>query len=294
MNWKNIKFFLIILLLVVNIFLAVMLIGRTSIKVYDKEATENISELLSESGIFVDKKFLNIKDKDSKVYACNIESDYSAKIASKLMGEYEEAFATPYGAEFFAKDSFLKIDEDFQFSYSKIGFSLQEPKNDMTDDEVKLLKEKLAKLLGTDFKLISAKKQDSAEYALVMQTFDEKSIENHTLECYFDGDTPVYVDGKWCFLSIDESFSAHTLDSVNILFIEKSALDLSKEKNEVVPQKLTVKDMSICYCSHISLDGSKLYLMPSWRIQWVEDGINDTYYNAVNGEKNIIPNLNIN
>ncbi|MBR6603875.1 MAG: hypothetical protein IKK94_07660, partial [Clostridia bacterium] len=104
-----------------------------------------------------------------------------------------------------------------------------------------------------------------------------------------DGDTPVYVDGKWCFLSIDESFSAHTLDSVNILFIEKSALDLSKEKNEVVPQKLTVKDMSICYCSHISLDGSKLYLMPSWRIQWVEDGINDTYYNAVNGEKNIIP-----
>ncbi len=285
MNWKNIKTFLIILLLAVNIFLSAMLLGRTRLKVYDKEATGNISVLLLDGGISADEKFLNLKDNDSRVYVCNIESNYSAKVANKLMGEYEEVFATPGGAEFFGKDSSLKIGEDFSLSYSKNGFDVSEPKDDMNKDEIKEFSEKLSMFLDTDFKILSAKKQDSTEYALIMQTFDEKNIQNHTLKCYFEGDLPVYLDGTWCFLSIDESFSAHTLDSVNILFIEKSALELAREKDENIPEKLTVDNMSICYCSHISLDGSKLYLMPSWRIEWKENGIEDTYYNAVNGEK---------
>ncbi len=288
MNWRNIKIFLMVLLVAVNIFLAAMLIGRTSLKVYDKEAVGNISELLLEGGISVNEKFLNLKDNDSKVYVCNIKNDYGENIAKKLMGEYEEVFATPDGVEFFGKASSLKLGEDFSLTYSKIGYDISVPAHDMNKDEMKVLNEKISALLGTDFRIISAKKENLIEYAFIMQTFDEKNIQNHTLKCYFEGDSPVYLDGTWSFLSVDESFSAHTLDSVNILFIEKSALELAREKNEDIPDKLTVENMSICYCSHISLDASKLYLMPSWQIEWNEEGINDSYYNAVNGEKNMI------
>ena len=290
LNWKNIKIFLIVLLVAVNIFLSAMLIGRTRLKVYDKEAVGNISALLAEGGITASENFLNLKDNDSKVYVCNIENDYSEKFVKKLMGEYEEVFATPDGTEFFSKDSSLMLGENFSLTYSKIGFDIPEPKDNMNKDEVESLREKISSILGTDFKIISAKKQNSVEYAFIMQTFEGKNIQNHTLKCYFDGDSPLYLDGTWCFLSIDESFSAHTLDSVNILFIEKSALELAREKNENIPKNLTVENMSICYCSHMSLDSSKLYLMPSWRIEWKEDGIDDSYYNAVNGEKNIIEN----
>ena len=286
MNWKNIKTFLIILLVAVNIFLAAMLIGRTSLKVYDKEAVGNISALLSEGGISAGDKFLNLKDNESKVYVCNIENDYSENVAIKLMGEYDEVFATPDGAEFFGKDSSLKLGDDFTLTYSKSDFNIPDSCNQMNDDEIETLKEKISLVLGNDFEIISAESSDSVQCATIMQTFDKKNIQNHTLKCYFDGDSLSYLDGTWCFLSIDDSFSAHTLDSVNILFIEKSALELAREKDENIPDSLTVENMSICYCSHISLDASKLYLMPSWRIQWKENGIEDSYYNAVNGEKN--------
>ncbi len=288
MNWRNIKTFLMILLIAVNIFLAAMLIGRTRLKVYDKEAVSNISALLKEGGIIASEKFLNLRDDDSRVYVCNIENNYSENVAKKLMSEYDEVFATPDGAEFFGKDSSLKLSDDFGLTYSKIGFEIPCIEHEMNKEEIKSFEDKIASLLGTDFKIISAKKQDSIEYALIMQTFDEKNIQNHTLKCYFEGDSPLYLDGTWCFLSIDDSFSAHTLDSVNILFIEKSALELAREKNESISENLTVENMSICYCSHISLDASKLYLMPSWRIEWKENGIDDSYYNAVNGEKNPI------
>lgn len=287
MNWKNIKTFLIILLVAVNIFLAAMLIGRTSLKVYDKEAVGNISALLSEGGISAGDKFLNLKDNESKVYVCNIENDYSENVAIKLMGEYDEVFATPDGAEFFGKDSGLKLGDDFTLTYSKSDFNIPDSCNQMNDDEIETLKEKISLVLGNDFEIISAESSDSVQCATIMQTFDKKNIQNHTLKCYFDGDSLSYLDGTWCFLSIDDSFSAHTLDSVNILFIEKSALELAREKDENIPDSLTVENMSICYCSHISLDASKLYLMPSWRIQWKENGIEDSYYNAVNGEKNV-------
>ena len=285
MNWKNIKTFLIILLVAVNIFLAAMLIGRTMLKVYDKEAVGNISSLLEASGITVNEKFLNLKDNDSKVYVCNIEKNYSENVAKRLMGEYDEVFATPDGTEFFGKDSMMMMGDDFSLTYSKIDFNIPDPQNEMSNNEIKAFKEKISSVLGSDFRILSAKKQDSVQYALIMQTFDEKNIQNHTLKCYFDGDTPLYIDGTWCFLSINDSFSAHTLDSVNILFIEKSALELAREKNESIPENITVQNMSICYSSHISLDASKLYLMPSWRIEWKENGVDDSYYNAVNGEK---------
>lgn len=284
-NWKNIKTFLIILLAAVNIFLAAMLIGRTRQKVYDKEAVGNISALLEEGGITASEKFLNLKDNDSKVYVCNIENKYSENVAKRLMGEYDEVFTTPDGTEFFGKDSSLKLGDDFSLTYSVIDYDIPEPKNEMNKEDIEAFKGKISAVLGQDFKIISAKKQDSVEYALIMQTFEEKNIQNHTLKCFFKGDSPLFLDGTWCFLSIDDSFSAHTLDSVNILFIEKSALELARENNKNIPENLTVENMSVCYCSHISLDASKLYLMPSWRIEWKEMGIDDSYYNAVNGEK---------
>ena len=288
---------MIILLVLVNIFLAAMLFHRTGMDIYDADAIDNITELLASGGIIADKEFLTAEHESSKVYVCNISEDYNVEIAKALMGEYIEAFATPSGAEFFAEDSMLSLDEDFEIRFSANGFEAPETTNALEEAERESLMEKLSSLFSDEkygFELISSGKKDGLLFAETVQTVSGRSIDNHTLRCWFDGDRLLYLDGKWCFLSIDESFSAHTLDSVNILFIEKSELESRRAEQEDIPDLLTVNNMSLCYCSHLSVDGSKLYIIPSWHIEWAEADSNDTYYNAVSGEKTVFEGTIVN
>lgn len=276
---------MIALLVLVNLFLAAMLLGRMELTVYDSKAVSNIIELLQESGITADKKFFNTRNEGGRVYACDIGSDYTTNVARILMGEYEEVFATPVGAEFFGKSSHMSISENFKIVYSANGFEPTEATDKPTEIEIDALTKNLKAILGDNAKLIDCGKRDSFLYAEAVQTLGDLEVSNHTVKCWFEGDKPVYLEGMWSFLSIDESFSAHTLDSVNILFIEKNELDEARDRGEQLPDMLTLKSMTECYCSHLSANGTKLYFMPSWHIEWKEDGVKDSFYNAVNGEK---------
>lgn len=281
---------MIILLAAVNIFMAVMLAGSTATEVYDSSAVKNITELLSSGGIAADESFLNTDYENARVFVCHLDENYSAAVAKKLMGEYDEVFSTPNGTEFFSQKSRLKIGNEMEIEYSDGNFDIANIREseEMTSSEVEQLNEVLSNVFGTGgFKLFSSEKDGSFISARIVQRIDGLNVENNTLKCVFDEGSLVFLEGKWCFASIDESFSAHTLDSVNILFIEKNELAAARAENADIPETLTVKNMSRCYCSHISADGTKAYFMPSWHIEWLENEMYDSFYNAVNGEKTV-------
>ena len=259
---------MIILLAAVNIFMAVMLAGSTATEVYDSSAVKNITELLSSGGIAADESFLNTDYENARVFVCHLDENYSAAVAKKLMGEYDEVFSTPNGTEFFSQKSRLKIGNEMEIEYSDGNFDIANIREseEMTSSEVEQL---------NDSGIIGVGWASSGGEAAGL------------LKCVFDEGSLVFLEGKWCFASIDESFSAHTLDSVNILFIEKNELAAARAENADIPETLTVKNMSRCYCSHISADGTKAYFMPSWHIEWLENEMYDSFYNAVNGEKTV-------
>ena len=308
MNWKNIKIFMLVLLVAVNIFLAAMVIKQSGMQVYDSNTLKNITELLSQSGISADRSFLTKKTQETSVYSCEIHMTYASNVANMIMGEYEDIFMTPQGFSFFGKNNeVLKTGKSFEIYYD-IGINTLTLKNKLELDksEKRALKETLSSLLlgkslensGYGIKLNEAGSADGFTYAIITQTVNDITVSNHTMKCILKDKQIVYLCGRWSFLPINENFSAHLLDSVNILFIEKSELDAQKLQNtddeKIKDISLTVENMEQCYISHLSDDGTKLYFIPSWHIEWKENNADDTYYDAINGEKAYFENEFVN
>ena len=281
---------MIILLAAVCAFLGVMLILGTSSEKYDSDSIANIKELLSASGIKVSEDFLNLENENSKIYSCELSPDYPKIVAEKILGEYFEAFSTPNGTEFFSENAFLKISEDFEIEYEREDFSQHTINDESTREDTEIIVPPL--LNPTDdygVHVIKCIKDNDVVYAELVQTLENSPIMNHSIKLWIKENEVIALRGKWCFLPIEESFSAQTLDSVNILFIEKANLDKQKNENGEPQGELTIKDMNSCLLSRTNLEGSKIYIFPSWQLLWEED-VEDCFYNAVTGEKNLFEN----
>ncbi|MEE0969750.1 MAG: hypothetical protein U0M06_10300 [Clostridia bacterium] len=303
MNWKNIKTFMLALLLCVNIFLCAMVANQTGEKVYNDDTLKSIKELLASSGIQADEKFFTSKTNDAKIFGCEIDKNYALHTANKLMGTYTDIFTTTSGFSFFGENGeVLNIDKDFSISFNSgtdMSYGIQGSK--LENNEKEQLKKKLSDFLtvnpddGFGIDIIDAQKHGDIITASLVQTINNTAISNHTLKCTLVSDKLSQLNGRWCFLAINENFSAHLLDSVNILFIEKNEIDeIGEEDSSYVKKDRTVKNIEQCYISHLSGDRKVLYLMPSWHIEWKENDIADTYYNAVNGEKTLFERNNVN
>ncbi len=285
---------MIILLAAVCVFLAVMLILGTSSEKYDSTSIENIKELLNSSCINASDKFFNLENENSKIYSCEFSPDYPKKVAEIILGEYVEAFSTPNGAEFFLENAFLKITEDFELEYKTDGFDPQIIETGtLQDDTDKIIPDFFKPTDDYGIDVVKCTKDNDVIYAELIQTVGESPIMNHRIKLWLNEDGIMALCGKWCFLPIEESFSAQPLDSVNILFIEKGNFEKEKNENAELHTELTVKDMKSCLLSRTNLEGSKMYIIPSWQISW-EEAVPDCFYNAVTGEKTTFESPNVN
>ncbi len=304
MNWKNIKIFLLVLLAAVNVFLCAMVIKQSGTQIYSNETLSDISGLLSQSGITADKKILTKVTENIPVYSSQIGQDYAEQVASILLGEYEDMFFTPKGFSLFGKNNeLLEIGNGFEIKLDTGISDISEMKEkELSTNE----KNKLEKQLKSVFvpkisnskygiNIINTGKNENFIHAEIIQTVDGIEICNHKIKCILQGDNIVSISGRWSFLAINDSYSAHLLDSVNILFIEKSEIDGTEikivgEDGDItikapeITQK-TVSNMKQCYISHRSDDQTTLYLIPSWHIDWAENSISDSFYNAIDGKK---------
>ncbi len=288
---------MLILLTAANIFLLLMVTNQSGSEIYSGDTAKDITRLLRESGIRVDEEFFFGDSTAMDIIKCSIDEGYAKKAAEKLLPEYNDIFRIPDGYSFFGPENeCFTIKNDLNIYLNTIGCSELELNGEPISAREKENALNILSSLLTDkneenkfgIKLVSAAVNDAVTVAEIVQTFDNTPISNHTLLCGIIDGEAVYLKGNWCFLPIKESFSAHLLDNVNILFIEKNEIESIKKENESISNKVstkTVKDMEQCYISQISGDGKTLLLMPSVHIDWQEKGVNDTYYNAVSGEK---------
>lgn len=302
MNWKNIKNFMLILLVAVNIFLAAMLIRQMTLKTYGNDTVRDARELLSQSVITADKKFITLSPREADLYICKTADDYAVDVAKRLMTEQYDAFATPGGVSFLGENESLSIENGFDIRYASKNFILPtDGTSKINEKELDNIKKSLTDILIGDsddkysFRVDEAEAIGKTNRITVTQTIDGLTVENHSLECYFEDDKLVCMSGKWSFLPTNEKKSAHLLDCVNILFIEKNELDAKRtlitgdsaqeSEDSSLPLSMTLKNANVCYLSFFSEEDSALYFIPSWHLTWEEDGVNDTYYNALNGNK---------
>lgn len=312
MNWKQVKSFIIALLIVADIFLAVMLIKQTRLKIYDKETITEIENLLLESGIIVEKNFLTIETRKADIYSSEKKSDYASLLAKNFLGDnISDTFVKNDGIIFFGKENeHLEIKNNFEIYYSSGDYSPSENHGNIIEDkqriqEIKNIIEKSAicNEKGDDkffFEIDRVSEVENLTHVEITQTLNGFRISNHTLSCILSGNELLYINGIWSFLPINEKNSAHLLDSINILFTEKAELDAQNSKinasqNSDIPQNKNdgtdiqgiktkaVLNIEQCYNSYISLDETKLYFTPHWHIEW-SDGTH-SYYNALTGEK---------
>ena len=297
MNWKNVKIFMIALLVIADIFLAVTLILQKNDTLYNKESIEDIQALLAESGIEVDEKFLDLKTTSGEIYVADM-SDYQSYISKKFMkNSISETFATPDGVKFFSEEGDgLEIKNVFEISFSRASFSLPESGGNKVESasELKKIRKQISELLFSESEredysvlLEEATKYGNVTVAKLKQTINGKNIENSSLICCTKDEKLMYLSGKWCFMPTDSKNSAHLLDSVNILFIEKSDIDENTAEGEAKKTR-KIKNMELCSWAFVTKDNSGISFIPSWHIEW-EDG-ESSFYNALDGKKHVIVN----
>ncbi|MBR4295371.1 MAG: hypothetical protein IKT56_00860 [Clostridia bacterium] len=308
MNWKQVKSFIIILLIVADIFLAAMLIKQTRLDVYNKEALIEIENILLESGIIVERKFLVLDTHEADIYISEKKSDYASLVAKGFLDEtVSETFVKNDSVIFFGKNNeTLEIGNDFEIYFSLEDYTPPQSYGSLIEDEQKI--QKIRDIIKSSaicaetndakfsFEIDHMSEEDNLIHVQITQTLNGFRISNHILSCIFSENKLLYANGIWSFLPINEKNSAHLLDSVNILFTEKAELDAHnntkqnadpQENNESVVQNIQTKavlNIEQCYNSFVSLDETKLYFTPHWHIEW-SDG-SHSYYNALTGEKN--------
>ncbi len=289
MNWKNIKSFLLILLIAVNIFLAFMVKKQSGASGYSAEALANVTELLEQNGIYAEKNILTLPTKEMEIVTCTVDDKYSSTVSKLFLKEEKDIFTTPTGYSVYGKNGeLLKISPSMDIYYSSDGITegslTNAEKKDIEDDAVtEILSDILLSNENSDFgfKITSISMSDELYEVTLVQTLSGHPVRNHRLHCIIKDSSIVFASGKWCFLPINEKISEHLLDSVNILFVERAEIGSHKSNTE----KHTVEYMEQCYISQTLGKENQLYFMPSWHISWMEDTIPDTFYNALNGEK---------
>ena len=313
MSWKNLKTFLIVMLAMADLFLAVMLIRQSNASVYSSESISQIQELLSESGIYADKALLLQKSYELRLCKTQISENIPAVASSVLLsGQIEETFLLPDGCAFYTDaGEKLTVTADSRFVYSD-GTEIDAEESGVPIDskkELKAIEKNLTARLGLDtssednfgISILSAEETSAGTLVRAVQTIGGTEIVNNTVICVLSGEKLVFADGSLCFLTISERISAHLLDSVNILFIEKgenvgkedilldendtSGASLALAEENTGKENRTVLKMLQCYVSRYISDEDLFYFLPCWQITF--DGGETIYYNAVNGEKTI-------
>ncbi len=331
MNWKGIKNLLIVLLFLADVFLGYMLISQNRQGQYDENSIDNAFEILARGGIIADRSIL--EKKNPELPLCTVSAAKNTEVVMRkfLAGNVTESFSVPNGAAFFTDTGEqLRVTDDLSLLYSEDGtIKDTEPVvfSPPTDENSGSYTSTLEKLLapngvGDDkfgFEINGVSESTDSVFVSATQTLNGVKIQNHTVFCEIKDGKVIYAHGTWCFLPIKEKKSAHIIDGINILFIEKNNSGLSGDEiaesydahmhqtgtkaeketknadttaketfsveNFAVPSEKitrTVVSLDSCYCSDRAFGGDLIYIVPSYRIEWLDGSV--SYYNAITGE----------
>ena len=284
MSWKNVKNFLIALLVAVNIVLSVFAYKYYFASSFtDLETASVASAVLKNSGINISAEALAVKKDSTEVLLCKYNREhYLALVCSILLGkEADGIYLLPSGikAETLEGDTVL-LGYDMSIDYtnsalqSEITFALTSAKP-LDADAAKSSRASLEKLIALpENSLSNASCTAFGDYVFIAAEQFENSLSLYGMNCVFGikNGKIVYANGKHFFSVPEEKENAQLLDKVNIMFSEK----LREETG-------TVTDISLCYTLYEDSQNGRMMFIPSYKVTY-EDG-RQSAVNALTKEK---------
>ena len=264
MSWKNIKSFMIILLLLACIVVGAMLWLNGDNEPYTDDALEKAAELMSESGISVSVDQLQGDFSGMKLYRFTLPQDYPERVAEKLAsGKATDVFAVPNGIAIRTdQGESLFVGNDFTISYRCLN-----ARDGATEQEI-------ATLLVPDcqfpeFGVLKKKGTESDGEVIFVQTLGDYPFPESEVKCNFVDGKLSSFSGKWYFPDKCSTFSAQLRDYLNIMFTERERVDTENADAEN-KKTLTVKELEKCYGVESGEGKSTFVLVPSLHIVYKE------------------------
>lgn len=313
MRWQHIKTVMIAILLVVNLWLGGLLINRNLTQNYlDKDVLQNTVEILGRDGILLSVDQLDAGRRTADLFSAPLPEDYNMAVVDILASsEITDVFPIPAGGTrvLTASGGSLSFDGNFGVTYLPVEVvrnTLESICAQVLADGTEIsptsfslrdIRQYLEQLLSSavdEHENVPAKAKVAfvfgrrlGEYTLLRcrQEVDGRELVGHTVDCLFDQNgNLLYLDGTWSFLSLSGSYSAPLYDQINILFIEKAAIDEMRDRGEI-QENLKLASLELCYvlCQAETADsrGDGIYYAPAWYIRYT-DGT-EHIYNAITG-----------
>lgn len=310
MNFRNIKIFFILLLLILNTYLLYnYTFSEKSISRIDTDAIQNVVSLLESSGIIIDPQTIPYNYPDADIIESEFDSKYYENLATAISSSERESINIMpdnsikmimrngdlftldrrFGFEFIAKSSSvnesLKI-EDFSNESS-------DPDTNITKEEQKIINAfvypNTVSEQHTPFSYeITGIYTDSSRKAVYLsQTIDGIYIRDHNICIELENTKVTRARGTWFFPASSEKYSYDLYDQLSVLFeeIEYKNSQINAEynnTNEETSNTYTINEMAFSYCIYWSSAQDRLFFIPAWKI--VADTGETRYYNAVNCE----------
>ena len=297
MSWKNLKIFAIITLLVMDIVFAFCVIERKlSVLYYEDTLIDSALTVFSESGLQVDRSFLQQRKPRLAVYLGTSDTDVYAKILPTMQQKGFSLQEDEGGIRLLGNSSAFFFGDDLTFSYvadqnqQTPSAILQEGFRTAVYDEEEIAQAmEIVSSFLNEFSLSSdgfSKYRYNIVCDAIYRMGDKKIL--HCVQ-YLDG-MPLYegfslcirdgqvvsADGTFALLLPNEKKTAENIGVMNVLFAEKSYIDALPEK-----QTFIVSSISYSYGLYFDADGT-FYLIPLCEITYT-NGEKRTY-NFVSGK----------
>ncbi|MBE6678949.1 MAG: hypothetical protein E7598_00335 [Ruminococcaceae bacterium] len=284
MSWKNVKNFLIVLLVAVNIVLSIYAYRYYFASTFtDADTAQIASEVLKSSGINIGADTLAVKKDSAETLYCSYDREhYLALVCSLFFGkEADGIYLVPSGikAETLEGDS-ITLGYDMQINYTNAALKDEitaalSKADPIEAEESKAVRQTLETLIALpENSLSDAECTAYGDYVFITANQFENSLPLYGMTCIFGirNGKLVHADGKHFFGVPEGKESSQILDKVNIMFSEK----LRGETG-------TVKDIRLCYTLYEDSLSDRMLFIPSYEILY-EDGRTNAI-NALTKEK---------
>ncbi len=314
MRWNHIKTVMIVILIGVNLWLLYLILGQYFTREYlDADVVEDTVRILARSDIHIAVDQISTKKEDADIYEAVRGEDYFLSAAECFTDSpINEMLPTPNGMRLTADngDSIL-IGENFEVAFLAAGQS----RADMEKLSARILaegsavsadafsfrraKREIIRLLEKEISVPGAAAVAHTRpavrevlaydgYYLVrcQQVLGERELSADGIVCLCDTNGKIlWLDGVWSFLMLTHNYSAQFYDRINILFIEKTAIDEMRVSGEI-DAGMYVDSLTLNYVMNTASDKSgtevRVFFSPAWRIRYT-DGT-ERVYSAVTGE----------
>ena len=252
MSWKHLKTLAIVILLMMDVIFVFNVAERKrAVAYYDDALIDSAITVLKESGLYVERSFLEEKKQNASVYVGKISADAFTPIMAAMTEQGYTAEEEPGGLSFAGEKGRFFFGNDFLFTYYETGFTEAPSKLfsgryyvvlTAEDEQTKVARSMVETFLDSYALCAVSKTKYAYDFDFLNFYYSGTDCIVHLSQkvgdfCVGDGiylrisgGRVVAVDGTFAAIAPTEKANAESVGLMNILFAEKAYLDVPANK----------------------------------------------------------------